>query len=88
WLINTCRGEVLDALALANGIHEGKIFGAAIDVYDPEPPKPDFPLLGLHNVLLAPHMAARTYIALENMSWVVRDVVSVLKGEKPKHPAP
>jgi len=87
-LINTSRGEVLDAHALANAIRNKKLAGAALDVFWPEPPKPDFPLLGLPNVLLTPHLAARTYTALENMSWVVRDVMEVLEGRKPKHPAP
>lgn len=87
-LINTSRGEVLDAQALADAIREKRLAGAALDVFDPEPPKPDFPLLGLKNVLLTPHVAARTYTAIENMSWVVRDIVAVLNGEKPKYPAP
>jgi phosphoglycerate dehydrogenase-like enzyme len=87
-LINTSRGEVLDAAALAAAIREHRLAGAAIDVFWPEPPPADFPLLGLDNVLLTPHLAARTYTAIENMSWVVRDVIAVLKGEKPKFPAP
>lgn len=87
-LINTSRGEVLDAQALAGALRAKKLAGAALDVYWPEPPKPDFPLLGLNNVLLTPHLAARTYTALENMSWVVRDVMEVLEGRSPKHPAP
>lgn len=87
-LINTSRGEVLDAAALAAVMRAGKLTGAALDVYWPEPPKPDFPLLGLSNVLLTPHLAARTTTAMENMSWVVRDVVEVLSGRKPKWPAP
>ena len=87
-LINTCRGEVLDDNALATAIREKKIAGAAIDVFDPEPPKGDYPLLGFGNVLLTPHMAARTHSAIENMSWVVRDVMEVLNGQKPKYPAP
>jgi phosphoglycerate dehydrogenase-like enzyme len=87
-LINTSRGEVLDDAALAAAIREKKIAGAAIDVFDPEPPKPDYPLLGFDNVLLSPHMAARTYTAIENMSWVVRDVMDVVHGRKPKYPAP
>lgn len=87
-LINTCRGEVLDDNALATAIREKKIAGAAIDVYDPEPPKADYPLLGFDNVLLTPHMAARTHTAIENMSWVVRDVMEVLNGRQPKCPAP
>jgi D-3-phosphoglycerate dehydrogenase len=87
-LINTSRGEVLDIDALATALREKKIAGAAIDVFDPEPPKADFPLLGFDNVLLTPHMAARTYTAIENMSWVVRDVMEVLNGGVAKYPAP
>jgi phosphoglycerate dehydrogenase-like enzyme len=87
-LINTSRGEVLDAAALAAAIRGKKLAGAALDVFWPEPPKPDFPLLGLDNVLLTPHLAARTFTAIENMSWVVRDIVEVLEGRKPKYPAP
>jgi D-3-phosphoglycerate dehydrogenase len=87
-LINTSRGEVLDAQALANTIRSGRLTGAALDVYWPEPPKADFPLLGLSNVLLTPHLAARTTTAMENMSWVVRDVIEVLNGRPAKYPAP
>jgi phosphoglycerate dehydrogenase-like enzyme len=87
-LINTSRGEVLDAGALADAIRGKRLAGAALDVFDPEPPAADFPLLGLDNVLLTPHLAARTYTAIENMSWVVRDVMAVLEGEKAKYPAP
>ena len=87
-LINTSRGEVLDVHALRDAIVEKRLAGAALDVFHPEPPRGDFPLLGLENVLLTPHLAARTHTALENMSWVVRDVVEVLHGRPPKYPAP
>lgn len=87
-LINTSRGEVLDAAALADAIRTKKLAGAALDVFSPEPPAPDFPLVGLDNVILTPHLAARTFTAIENMSWVVRDVVEVLEGRPPKYPAP
>jgi D-3-phosphoglycerate dehydrogenase len=87
-LINTSRGEVLDAAALAEALRAGRLAGAAIDVFDPEPPQADFPLLGLPNVLLTPHLAARTYTALENMSWVVKDILEVLEGRPPQYPAP
>jgi phosphoglycerate dehydrogenase-like enzyme len=87
-VINTCRGEVLDVHALADALKKKRIFAAAIDVFAPEPPPADFPLLGMENVLLTPHLAARTYTALENMSWVTRDVLEVLEGRKAKYPAP
>ena len=87
-LINMSRGEVLDAAALAEAIRAKKLAGAAIDVYAPEPPAADFPLLGLENVILTPHMASRTASAQENMSWVVRDIVEVLQGRAPTYPAP
>jgi len=65
-----------------------KLFGAALDVFHPEPPGDHYPLLGLNNVLLTPHIAARTQTAMENMSWVVRDIMEVLEGKTPKYPAP
>ncbi len=87
-VINTSRGEVLDAAALATAIKEKRLAGAAIDVFAPEPPAGDYPLLGLDNVLLTPHVAARTVTAMENMSWVVRDVLEVAQGGAPRYPAP
>lgn len=87
-VVNTSRGEALDAVALAGALRENHIYGAAIDVFHPEPPTSDFPLLGLDRVLLTPHLAARTYTAIENMSWVVRDVFAVIQGERPKFAAP
>ena len=91
YLLNTSRGLVVDAAAVAAAVRSGKLHGVALDVYDPEPPPADFPLLPLtatHNVLLTPHMASRTMVAVENMSWVVRDVMAVLDGERPEWPAP
>jgi D-3-phosphoglycerate dehydrogenase len=87
-LINTSRGEVLDVYAVADAIRSGRLAGAALDVFHPEPPKSDFPLLGLENVILTPHIAARTTTAMTNMGWVVRDVLAVLEGRKPRYPAP
>ena len=87
-LINTCRGEVLDIAALADALRSKRLAGAMLDVFDPEPPAADFPLLGMENVILTPHMAARTYTAIENMSWVTRDIVEVLNGRPAKYPAP
>ena len=92
YLVNMSRGMVLDAVAVARAYEAGRLAGVALDVYDPEPPPADFPLLALveqgENVLLTPHMASRTKSAVENMSWVVRDVIAVLSGEPPRFPAP
>jgi phosphoglycerate dehydrogenase-like enzyme len=87
-LINAARGEVLDAHALAAALRAKKLAGAALDVFDPEPPPAGFPLLNMDNVILTPHMASRTHIAIENMGWVVRDVMEVLEGRAPKFAAP
>ena len=57
YLINTSRGPMVDAEALAQALETGQIAGAAIDVYDSEPPPPTYPLFGLDNVILSPHSA-------------------------------
>ena len=91
YLLNTSRGLVVVAAAVADAVKSGRLHGVALDVYDPEPPPADFPLLALtrtHNVLLTPHVASRTKVAVENMSWVVRDVMNVLNDEPPQFPAP
>jgi phosphoglycerate dehydrogenase-like enzyme len=83
-VINASRGEVLDAAVLAEALRAKRLAAAALDVYAPEPPPADFPLLGMDNVLLTPHLASRTWSATLNMSWVVRDVVAVLEGREPQ----
>lgn len=56
--INCARGPIVDNAALAKALNEGKIAGAAIDVFDMEPPIPsDYPLLTAKNTLLTPHIA-------------------------------
>jgi D-3-phosphoglycerate dehydrogenase len=57
YLINTCRGPVVDEPALADALHSGSIAGAALDVFEEEPLPLDSPLRGLPNCLLAPHNA-------------------------------
>ncbi|HEY3398359.1 MAG TPA: C-terminal binding protein [Armatimonadota bacterium] len=85
YLINTSRGPVVDHEALAAVLRANQIAGAAIDVYDVEPPPPDYPLFPLDNALLAPHLAW----ASEEANWVIRknivgDVDRFTRGEGPR----
>lgn len=88
-IVNAARGMIMDESALVQWAQQTKQQGgqAVLDVVDPEPPSADCPLLELSNVRVLPHLAARTYPALQSMGWVVRDVWSVLQGERPHYPA-
>jgi D-3-phosphoglycerate dehydrogenase len=59
-VVNDARGEVVDEFALAEAIKEKKVGGAALDVFQTEPPVKDHPLFGLDNVVLTPHLGAST----------------------------
>jgi D-3-phosphoglycerate dehydrogenase len=68
-LINTARGSVVDEVALVEALREGRIAGAAMDVFEDEPLPPDSPLLSMDNVLLAPHNANSSPAAWERVHW-------------------
>jgi len=87
-LINAARGACVVAADLAEALRDGRLSFAAIDCHHPEPPPADYPLFGLDNVILTPHIAARVPDAVQRMCDVVRDVVAVLQGRAPKYPAP
>lgn len=75
-LINTARGPVVDSLALADALNEGRLAGAGIDVFDTEPPiSPDHPLVRAKNVVLTPHIAFATKEALERRAEIAFDNV-------------
>jgi phosphoglycerate dehydrogenase-like enzyme len=85
-LINAARGAVLDQAALVQALQEGRIYGAGIDVYDPEPPPDDNPLFALDRVVLSPHIASNTEEGRLLMGMtVVKDIVAVLEGKRPQY---
>ena len=86
--INAARGQCVNYHALADAIKSQQISAATIDCHYPEPPPKNYPLFGLDNTTLTPHIAARVPDAVQNMCDVVHDVLAVLDGEKPKFPAP
>ena len=57
YIVNTARGGMVDSDALAEALKNGKIAGAAIDVYETEPPKPGYPLFEQRHAILTPHLA-------------------------------
>jgi D-3-phosphoglycerate dehydrogenase len=59
-IINAARGSLIDEAALAEALKAGKVAGAALDVYEEEPPAQDNPLIGLPNVIHTPHLGAST----------------------------
>ncbi len=59
-IINCARGGLIDEAALATALDAGKIAGAAIDVFDPEPPPADLPIIKNPRVLVTPHLGAST----------------------------
>jgi D-3-phosphoglycerate dehydrogenase len=86
-LINTARGGIIDEIALAKAIEEGLISGAAIDVFEQEPPPPDHPLLKLEQVIVTPHLGASTVEAQEYVAAdVAEQIVNFFKGIPPSSP--
>ncbi|MBN1913279.1 MAG: phosphoglycerate dehydrogenase [Candidatus Omnitrophica bacterium] len=74
-LVNCARGGIVDETALAQAIKEGKVLGAAIDVFEKEPPAPDNELLKLDNVIVTCHLGASTEEAQVNVSVEIAECV-------------
>lgn len=78
-LINCARGGIIDEKALAEAVASGKVAGAALDVYEEEPPK-DFTLMKIDHIIATPHLGASTEEAQINVAIdVAKAVVDALK---------
>lgn len=86
YLINASRGPVVDEGALVQALTEGWIAGAALDVYEEEP-RVHPGLIGLDNVVLAPHIASASHDTRIKMSTLaVENCLAVLEGRRPPTP--
>lgn len=81
-IINVARGGVIDDEALARALDAGLVAGAALDVFDPEPPAADHPLVGRPDVICTPHLGASTREAQEEVAYEIAEaVMGALRGE-------
>ncbi|MGE5376589.1 MAG: 2-hydroxyacid dehydrogenase [Bacteroidota bacterium] len=82
-LINTARGPVVDPQALYEALKANRIFGAGLDVTEPEPIPLDSPLLKLDNVIVVPHIASASKSSRDQMSWMAaQNLIAGLNGER------
>ena len=85
YFINTSRGALVDEAALHDALRKKQIAGAALDVYEVEPPK-DNPLLGLENIVVTTHIGAHTRESIERVGvMAAENVLQTLQGGQPHY---
>ena len=86
YLINTARGPIVDEPALITALREHRIAGAGLDVFDTEPVPAGHPLLAMENVIVSPHVIARTHECIRDTSISsCRSVAAVSQGNAPPY---
>ncbi len=81
YIINAARGGIVNEKALYEAIIKGKVAGAALDVYEKEPPDPNNPLLKLDNVVTTPHIGASTKEAQLSVGMIIaEEIINFAKG--------
>jgi D-3-phosphoglycerate dehydrogenase / 2-oxoglutarate reductase len=84
YLINVARAQVVNKDALLKSLKEGKIAGAAFDVFWKEPADPTDELLKLDNFLLSPHIAGWTHEAIDSISDIIFiNIERIMRGQIP-----
>jgi D-3-phosphoglycerate dehydrogenase len=84
YLVNVARGPLVDSDALAAALAEGHIAGAAVDVFDQEPPAADHPLRTAPNVIITPHFAWHSIEAETRVrAQTLEAVIAHLSGREP-----
>jgi len=86
YLINTARGGLVDEAALLEALKRGHVRGAGLDVFDPEPPHADNPLLHRDDVVATGHVAGGTQASKDRL-WegAIVQALQVLQGQRPEH---
>ena len=85
-IVNTARGGVIDPDALFRAVEGQQIAGAGIDVYEPEPPPSDSPLLAHDRIVTSPHAAFVSVEALDELrERVAGQIVAVKEGQTPEN---
>jgi D-3-phosphoglycerate dehydrogenase / 2-oxoglutarate reductase len=81
-VLNVARGELVSEPALLNALESGKVAGAALDVFEQEPPQTDSPLTHHPHVVVTPHLGASAAEAQEQLSIdVAEQLLTALRGE-------